>query len=111
MEQQGQDELSVDEIPDERLKLIFTYCHPSLSIDAQIALTLRTLGGLSTEEIAHAFLVPTATMAKRLVRAKGKIKAANIPYRVPPLHLLNERLQAILHVLYPLLSGKRKEMR
>ncbi|SDM17033.1 RNA polymerase sigma factor [Allokutzneria albata] len=93
-----------DEIPDDRLRLMFTCCHPALAPEARVALTLRTLAGLSTTEIARAFLVGEQAMSKRLTRAKQKIKNAGIPYRVPPAHLLPERTPAVLAVLYLLFN-------
>jgi RNA polymerase sigma-70 factor (ECF subfamily) len=99
-------DVDVDEggIEDDRLRLIFTCCHPALPLEGRVALTLRTLAGLTTAEIARAFLVPEPTMAKRLVRAKGKIAGARIPYRVPPAHLLPERTGGVLAVLYLLFN-------
>ncbi len=91
-------------VPDDRLRLMFTCCHPALSLEARVALTLRTLAGLTTAEIARAFLVPEGTMAKRLTRAKHKIRDAGIPYRVPPAHLLPERTTGVLAVLYLLFN-------
>ena len=93
-----------DEVPDERLRLIFTCCHPALPLEGRVALTLRTLAGLTTGEIARAFLVPEPTMAKRLVRAKKKIRAAGIPYRVPPANLLAQRTAGVLAVVYLLFN-------
>jgi RNA polymerase sigma-70 factor (ECF subfamily) len=94
------DSLEQRPIPDERLKLIFTCCHPALALEAQIALTLRTLGGLTTAEIARAFLVSVPTMNQRLTRAKAKIREAGIPFQIPPTPHIPERLDAVLHVLY-----------
>ena len=104
MPEPGDDDVATSDVSDDRLRLIFTCCHPALRIEAQVALALRTLTGLTVAEIARAFLVPESTMAKRLVRARQKIRIAGIPYRVPPAHLLPERTTAVLGVIYLLFN-------